>query len=347
MTMRSFLVVLFLLPLTQQALTQQAPPAPAGDPERGKILWLKTEHVECRECHGDNAEGGFGPDLAGRNLTRAQFIHAVRNPWGIMPAYAESQISDRELDDLAAYFRTLPIVNQPGPWRRQVPAGAPRGLAVATTAGCVQCHNPTFNNGRGVMGAINANFEWFESMVYAHPTAYPPTRARLGEPPYERLAMGSFSPSRLPESMLRDIWTYLVDLGFRARMQGQLSAGVPSANGVVYTLDVKNTGVQGTGLTAEDVTVTLVVPAGASVVTATGAGYQGVRRDEQAKADVAAWTVSRMAPGERQTYTLTLSQAGTAKANVRGTIRWMKPAVKTGPSDAENIAPAPLGVRSQ
>ena len=106
MTMRSLLVALFLLPLAQQALAQQAPPTPAGDPERGKALWLKTEHVECRECHGDNGEGGFGPDLAGRNLTRAQFIHAVRKPWGIMPAFAESQISDRELVDLMAYFDT-------------------------------------------------------------------------------------------------------------------------------------------------------------------------------------------------------------------------------------------------
>jgi len=150
-----------------------------------------------------------------------------------MPAFAESQISDRELVDLAAYFDSLPSVDQPGPWRVQVPAGAPRGLAVATTAGCVQCHNPSFNNGRGVMGAINANFEWFKSIVYVHTAAYPPTRARLGEPPYERLAMGSFSPARLPESMLQDVWTYIVDLGFRARMRGQLSAGVPSTDGVV------------------------------------------------------------------------------------------------------------------
>jgi cytochrome c553 len=347
MTMRSLLVVLVLLPLPQQALAQQAPPTPAGDPERAKVLWLKTEHVECRECHGDNGEGGFGPDLAGRNLTRAQFIHAVRKPWGIMPAYAESQISDRELGDLAAYFDSLPSVAQPGPWRRQVPAGAARGLAVATTAGCTQCHAPAFNNGRGVRGAINADFEWFKAIVYTHTSAYPTTRARLGEPPFERLAMGSFSPARLPESMLLDIWTYIVDLGFRARMRGQLSAGVPSTNGVAYRLDVENIGLKGTGLTAEDVTLTLTVPAGATVVTATGTGYQGVRRDDQAKANVAVWGVSRMAPGDRQTYTLTLSQAGTARDNLRGTIRWTKPTVKTGPSDSENIAPPPLGVQSQ
>jgi cytochrome c553 len=337
MTMRRLLVVPCLL-----AFSQTAAPQPAGDPEKGKMLWLETEHVECRECHGVNGEGAFGPDLAGRNLTRAQFIHAVRKPWGIMPAFAESQISDQELIDLMAYFDGLPSVDEPGPWRREVPAGASRGLAVATTAGCTQCHHPRFNNGRGVMGGIDANFEWFKAIVYAHTAAYPATRARLGEPPYERLAMGSFSPSRLPESMLQDIWTYIVDLGFRARMHGQLNAATPSTDGVVYTLDVENTGLEGTGLTAEDVTVTLIVPAGATVVTASGAGYQGVRRDEQADADVAAWRVSRMAPGDRQTYTLTLSQAGTADNELHGTISWMRPAVSYAPSDSENIAPAVL-----
>ena len=120
MAMRSLLAVLFLLLLSQRA-------APAGDPEWGKILWLETEHVECRECHGVNGEGGFGPDLAGRNLTPAQFIYAVRKPWGIMPAFAESAISDPELIDLMAFFDSLPSVDQPGPWRRQVPAGAPAG----------------------------------------------------------------------------------------------------------------------------------------------------------------------------------------------------------------------------
>jgi hypothetical protein len=223
-----------------------------------------------------------------------------------------------------------------------VPAGAHRGLAAATNAGCTQCHAPAFNNGRGVMGAINADVEWFKEIVYSHAAAYPKTEARLGEKPYERLAMGSFSPARLPESTLQDIWSYITDLGFRARMRGRLSAGAPSANGVTYRLDVENTGVTGTGLAAEDVTVSLVVPAGTKVVATTGAGYQGVRRDEALKGEVAVWTVPRIAPKDQQTYTLTLSQAGTATNNVRGNVRWTRPAVKTGPSDVENIAPAPL-----
>jgi mono/diheme cytochrome c family protein len=356
MTMRALLVVLFLLSLSQYTPQAQQTQAPAGDPARGKVLWLETEHVECRDCHGVDGEGGFGPDLAGRNLTRAQFIHAVRKPWGIMPAFAESQISDRELNDLVAYFATLPSVDQPGPWKREVPAGASPGLAAATTYGCAQCHAPGFNNGRAVMGAINANFEWFTSIVYAHTTAFPPTQARIGEPPFERLGMGTFSPSRLPVSKLQDIWAYIVDIGFRARMEGHLSAGVPSTDGVVYTLNVENTGVAGVGLAAEDLTVTVAVPAGATVVAATGAGYQGVRRDDQpaagrggggrgggaaATVDVAVWEVPRIAAGDHQTYTLTLSQAATATNNLRGAIRWTRPTVKTGPSDTVNIAPAP------
>jgi hypothetical protein len=192
------------------------------------------------------------------------------------------------------------------------------------------------------MGAIAADFEWFKGIVYTHTTALPQTRALLGEPPLERLAMGSFSPSRLPESMLREIWTYIADIGFRARMSGLLSAGVASANGVTYTLDVKNTGVRGKGLTAEDLTITLRVPAGVSVVAATGAQYEGVRRDERANADVAVWRAPRMAPGDQQTYTITLSRAGTAADNLRGTISWTKPVVKTGPTDSQNISPAPL-----
>jgi hypothetical protein len=122
---------------------------------------------------------------------------------------------------------------------------------------------------------------------------------------------------------------------------GRLSPGEPSADGIEYTLDVVNTGVEGIGLTAEDLTVTLVVPDGASVVTATGTGYQGVRRDEEADADIAVWEVSSMAPQEHQTYTLTLSRAGAARHELRGRIRWAKPDVTT---PTVNIAPpAPPG----
>ena len=77
--------------------------AQGGDHAQAIKLWTGPES-QCRNCHGVKGEGGFGPDLAGRKLTAAQFTHAVRNPWGIMPAYIDSQISDNELALLARYF---------------------------------------------------------------------------------------------------------------------------------------------------------------------------------------------------------------------------------------------------
>ena len=223
----------------------------------------------------------------------------------------------------------------------QVPAGASQGMETATTAGCIQCHGFNFGVARRAIGAVNADFDWFKQLVYAHTIAYPRHAAIIGQEPKKRLAMGNFSRSRLREPALQDIWNYIRDLGVRAPMEGVLSAGVPSVDGVTYTVTVKNYGLPGTGLTAEDITTMVILPAGAAVVSATGDGYQGVRADEQAKATVAEWRVARMGPRDRQTYTVTLSQAGTAKDNVRGRVLWAKPTVKTG-SDSEAIAPAPL-----
>ncbi len=106
-------------------------------------------------------------------------------------------------------------------------------------------------------------------------------------------------------------------------------------------------GLPGKGLAAEDLTINVVVPAGATVVRTTGEGYQGVRQDAELKTNVAVWQARRMGPKDHQKYTLTLSRAATAADNVRGVIRWTKPAVKTGPSDSANIAPAPLVTATQ
>ena len=81
-------------------------------------------------------------------------------------------------------------------------------------------------------------------------------------------------------------------------------------------------------MTAEDVTVAVVVPPDATVVSATGTGYQGVRRDEAAKGNVAVWRVPRMAATDRHTFTITLAGAIKAADPPHGTIRWARPAVK-------------------
>jgi len=338
--MTTVLVAFMLLPLAQG-------PASSGNPQAGKTLW-EGPATQCRNCHGTNGEGAFGPDLAGRKLTVAQFSRAVRQPWGIMPAFVESQVSDSEIANLVAYFDSLPAAAQPGPWRFEVPANAPRGQETAlATVGCAQCHGPILNGPRLNAGAVGAEFEWLRNMVYRHTTVMPAHWKMLGEQPAVRVRMGNYSPSRVPESLLQEIWAFARDLGFRPAVVGRLSGGVTAADGVTYTLNAENFGLPNKGLTAEDLTVSLVVPAGATVVKTTGAGYQGVRPDAEAKANTAVWRLPRLGPKEHQTYTLTLSRAGTASDNVRGSIRWTKPAVKTGPSDAVNIAAAPLAPATQ
>jgi hypothetical protein len=79
-------------------------------------------------------------------------------------------------------------------------------------------------------------------------------------------------------------------------------------------------------------------------VNTTGPGYQGVRRDAQTGADVAVWTIARMAPRDRQAYSITLSapSPATGDQRLRGTIRWTKPALGDRPAgDTANIPPPP------
>jgi len=328
-------------------LAPAAAAAQAGNAQSGKALW-DGPATQCKNCHGANGEGAFGPDLSGRHLTVAQFRRAIRQPWGVMPAYVESQVSDQEVADLVAYFDSRPAVAQPGPWRFTVPAAAPRGQQLALAAvGCAQCHGPILNGPRGHMGGNGADFEWVKRMVYDHAAIMPGYWKAVGEEPAVRVRMGTYSPARLPESVLQDIWMFARDLGYRPLMASALSTGVAAGGGVTYTLTVENHGLPGRGLSAEDLTINLVVPAGASVVNTTGSGYQGVKADAALKANVAVWQLGKLGPKDQQKYTLTLSRAGTASDNVRGVIRWTKPVVKTGPIDEAVIAPAPLTTATQ
>ena len=333
--MKTLLAALIMLPLAQGSAAAQT-----GDAQAGKALW-EGAVTGCRNCHGVKGEGALGPDLAGRKLTLAQFTRAVRKPWGVMPAFVESQMSDKDLADFLAYFDSLPPVAQPGAWRFEVPAGAPRGQEAAIATGCAQCHGPTLNVLRQGAGAVNGDLEWFKKIVYEHTTEQPKHFASLDEP-QARLRMGNFNRARVPDSVLQDIWTFVNDLGFRVPITGRLGAGVPGSNGVTYTLTVANGGLAGKGIAVEDPTVSLIVPVGSSVVSATGMGYQGTHVDGETKATVAAWKLPRMAPKDHYALTMTLPRAATAADNVRGSISWTKPSVKTGPIDTVNIAPAPI-----
>jgi mono/diheme cytochrome c family protein len=330
--MKRFVTALLLLPFLQLPTLAQAP-----DPAAGKSLW-EGNNAFCKNCHGKNGEGAFGPDLAGRGLSAAQFQQAVRKPWGVMPAFVEDQVSDAELASMTAYFATLPKSAELGAWRVPLAAEASHGQQVYMAAGCAQCHGATFDMPRASFGGRNGDFTLLKELVYTHTAAMPkfePTR------PGSRLRMGNFNPLRLSEAQLKEIYDWAHDeIGFRPELQARLTAG----DGATYALNVSNEGEVGKGLAAQGLTIDLIVPAGVTVVGATGTGYKGVHMDAQAKANVAEWQVPRLAPKDAQSFTITLSQPPANATDLKGTIRWAKPAPKVGSNlDVVNYVIRPAG----
>lgn len=344
----------WILRFAQRVLAAQAP---AGKAEAGKVFW---QGQMCSFCHGSAGDGGWGPDLAGRALTLAQFTRATRQPWGLMPAYTDTQVSDQSLADLHAFLTSLPAVAQPAaPRWRHTPPGAPEGQRLQSAFGCSQCHSPELLVPRAWLlsidrpGAVpddkfgvskDAGFPYFAKMVYDHSQKYP------------KGTMGDFSRERLPEAQLREIYTFMLDAGLRVRMEAALAVGMRQGNNTTYTLTVGNLG-RPSGPAIEDVTIFVRIPAGATVVSATGAGYKGVRPLAQLglqpalqaapgafaaglperpapdlTRDVAVWEVRRIAAVEKQVYTLTLAGAPPTAGVIQGfagsTVYWARPAPK-------------------
>ena len=325
--MKTVLRALFIVPVVQAQVA-----GPVGNAVAGKQAW---DARRCQNCHGEHGEGGFGPDLAGRQLTFAQFKHAVRTPWGVMPSFSEEQASDPILADMRAWLLSLPTVAEPGKWEVPLKADAPHGQKLLISVGCAQCHHAELRNPRYSLGGVAkvANFEYFAKMVYDHNTIW-----RGG-------TMGNFSRDRVPESVLQEIFRYATqDLGLLPTV---VAAFVPEpmADGAnsTYKLIVKNRGLKNMGLTAEDVTITIPLVPGTAVVGATGAGYQGVQNDPQGKS-AAVWKVPSVTAGDLQTYTLTIAgKGGKADQLFKGTtVGWARPQMRPGISSLSGFIIDPI-----
>ena len=156
-----------------------------------------------------------------------------------------------------------------------------------------------------------------------------------------RVRMGNFDTKRLPEETLKKIYDWAMDLGKLVPISARVTSA-PGDGGTTYTVDVANGAVPNKGLTAEDVTISLIVPPGQKVVSGTGAGYQGVKK--QGNDDVVTWKVAKFAPRDRQKFSVTLSGTATGNAVPRGTIAWAKPAAKED-AEVNFAAPRPGGGR--
>jgi mono/diheme cytochrome c family protein len=87
----------------------------AGEWASGAQLWRDT----CRYCH----EGKLAPELRGAGLDAQAVARAVRHGPGAMPSFLPSEISDQDLERLAAWIRVQP---KPTPAQTDEPERTPR-----------------------------------------------------------------------------------------------------------------------------------------------------------------------------------------------------------------------------
>jgi mono/diheme cytochrome c family protein len=103
---RSLVVALLTLAAGDAAWSQNVPP---GDSANGKRMYLA---IGCYTCHGRAGQGGNmnypAPALAQTQLPVEALTAFVRAGPNDMPAYVESQLSDKDLGDIHAFLRSLP-----------------------------------------------------------------------------------------------------------------------------------------------------------------------------------------------------------------------------------------------
>ncbi len=80
--------------------------AATGDVAQGKMLYAKS----CASCHGaTGTEGGVGPSLKGEKSRKNQAaaVAWIKNPKPPMPKLYPSPLSEKEVNEVAAYLETL------------------------------------------------------------------------------------------------------------------------------------------------------------------------------------------------------------------------------------------------
>jgi hypothetical protein len=162
--------------------------------------------------------------------------------------------------------------------------------------------------------------------------------------------MGNYTRQQVSEGTLLEIWRFFAfEQGLRVPINADVSAGVPGANGTTYTINISNGGLPDRGFTAEYVSITPPLLKGRDpeettsvVVATTGGGYTGVHRDPISNSQAAEFELARLSPGEKKTYTITLSGKGANAGIPRGIVKWERPLLGSGATDLIGIS-VPLG----
>jgi mono/diheme cytochrome c family protein len=61
----------------------------------------------CQSCHGPNGRGGKAPDLVPFRRTYEETLHLVRHPECEMREFSESELSDKDVQEIVDYLKTL------------------------------------------------------------------------------------------------------------------------------------------------------------------------------------------------------------------------------------------------
>ena len=133
-------VAALLLPATALAQARGAAPRPArpaisSDAVEGRRVF----DAQCAWCHGNEGDGGMGPNLHGRlrhATSLASIVEIITNgiPGTDMPGF-RSPLTERHIRQTAAYVQSLSrTTGQPAAGNAQ------RGAALYGSTGCGGCH---------------------------------------------------------------------------------------------------------------------------------------------------------------------------------------------------------------
>jgi mono/diheme cytochrome c family protein len=93
-------------PTTPPAGSGSAPAqSPGGDAVHGRQVYS----ANCAACHGASGQGGFGPSLVGEKTRKdaAAATAWIKNPKAPMPKLYPEPLSEKDVEDVAAYVESL------------------------------------------------------------------------------------------------------------------------------------------------------------------------------------------------------------------------------------------------
>ena len=97
--------LLVLVAAILAAMPAGAQDATTANLEHGKTLFFEEAGgIGCAACHGEDARGAIGSDIRGRSVKE---IKAATNAVADMQAAGLDQLTNEEIDHVAAYLATL------------------------------------------------------------------------------------------------------------------------------------------------------------------------------------------------------------------------------------------------